>query len=282
VQTGKQIRLRRLWKHRRAVFIPYDHGAYSGGVPGLEDPRRLTERIARTAADGILVTPGTLKQIASAVGDLAVILRLDGGVTKFSPELADYAEMAPVAEAARLGADAAIVFTFIGTPDERDSLKRLGATAIEADAWGLALIAEILPPALLANHFGRVQGDVKVSDTVLEAQSVDAARLGSESGADIIKTRFTGNVAGFRRVLRSCGLPVIVAGGPPLHGTSRPERGSEVRLLQLAYDAIRAGAAGIIFGRNVWQHPRMEKVIAALCAIVHDEESVESARKLLR
>ena len=68
---------------------------------------------------------------------------------------------------------------------------------------------------------------------------------------------------------------VIVAGGPKL-GTT------EESVLRLAHDSVRAGAAGIIFGRNVWQHPKMEKLINAICAIVHEEESVESARKLMR
>ena len=56
---GAAIRLQRIWKHRRAVIIPYDHGAYSGVVPGLEDPLKLTERIARTNADAVLVTPAS-------------------------------------------------------------------------------------------------------------------------------------------------------------------------------------------------------------------------------
>jgi DhnA family fructose-bisphosphate aldolase class Ia len=58
--------------------------------------------------------------------------------------------------------------------------------------------------------------------------------------------------------------------------------GADEHLLQLAYDCVQAEADGIIFGRNVWQHPRMEKIIAALCAIVHDDETVAQAKKLLR
>jgi DhnA family fructose-bisphosphate aldolase class Ia len=66
-----------------------------------------------------------------------------------------------------------------------------------------------------------------------------------------------------------------VAGGPLLG------EGDEA-LLRLAADCVKADAHGIIFGRNVWQHPKMEKMIAALCAIVHEDESVRSALKLLR
>jgi DhnA family fructose-bisphosphate aldolase class Ia len=75
--------------------------------------------------------------------------------------------------------------------------------------------------------------------------------------------------------VETCGAPVIVAGGPKLNGT-------DASLLQLASDCMRSGAAGVIFGRNVWQHPKMERLINAICAIVHEEESVQSAQKILR
>ena len=100
-------------------------------------------------------------------------------------------------------------------------------------------------------------------------------RIGAEVGADVIKTRFTGDIDEFREIVRSAGARVIVAGGPLLG------KGDEA-LLRLAADCVKADADGIIFGRNVWQHPKMEKLIAALCAIVHDGESARSALKLLR
>jgi hypothetical protein len=33
----------------------------------------------------------------------------------------------------------------------------------------------------------------------------------------------------------------------------------------------------VIFGRNVWQHPRPEAVLAALNAMVHEAASVDQA-----
>jgi DhnA family fructose-bisphosphate aldolase class Ia len=40
---------------------------------------------------------------------------------------------------------------------------------------------------------------------------------------------------------------------------------------------LSAGAEGVIFGRNVWQHPRPEAVLAALAAMAHEGASVEQA-----
>ena len=173
-----------------------------------------------------------------------------------------------------MGADAGIVFTFIGTGNEAESLERLGKTAASGDRMGMPVISEVLPPGLLNNHFGTTMFGKRSSADVFQ-ETLTVTRICAEAGADVIKTRYTGNVDQFREVVHQCGVPIIVAGGPNMNGTDE-------QLLQLAYDCVQAEAAGVIFGRNVWQHPRMEQLIAALCAIVHEDETVVNAMKLLR
>jgi fructose-bisphosphate aldolase/2-amino-3,7-dideoxy-D-threo-hept-6-ulosonate synthase len=276
MHPGKEVRLQKLWKHKRSVLIPFDHANYSGPVPGIEDTLRLTERIASTETDGILVTPGVLKHVAPVVGDMGIILRIDGGFTKYTTEQRDFEDLCPIEDAVRLGADAVIIFTFLNTAAEAVSVKRLGRTAVDADHWGVPLVAEILPRSLLNNHFGTqmfTPGQGSKPDLFDETRT--AVRIGAEVGADVVKTRFTGDIEQFRAIVRSAGAKVIVAGGPLLG------EGDEA-LLRLAAECVKAEADGIIFGRNVWQHPKMEKLIAALCAVVHEDESVRSAMKLLR
>jgi len=275
LHPGRTIRLRRIWKHKRAVIIPFDHGAYSGVVTGLEDPVRLTERIASTNADAVLVNPGVLRLIAPALAHLGVVLRIDGAHTSYATAPTDYLSMLSPEDALRLGADAVIIFTFIGIPDESSSLQRLGRTAAEAELWGMPLVAEVLAPGYLNNHFGSRVFPRPKRDADMVEETRNVSRIAAETGADIIKTRYTGDIAGFRSVVDTCGAPVIVAGGPKLDG-------SDESLLRLSHDCMEAGAAGIIFGRNVWQHPNMERLINALCLIVHDGESVKSAMKLMR
>jgi fructose-bisphosphate aldolase/2-amino-3,7-dideoxy-D-threo-hept-6-ulosonate synthase len=65
----------------------------------------------------------------------------------------------------------------------------------------------------------------------------------------------------------------LVAGGP--------KTGSDGEFLSMVKACTDAGAAGVTMGRNIWQRERMEGMIAALCAIVHDDASVEEALKLL-
>ena len=66
------------------------------------------------------------------------------------------------------------------------------------------------------------------------------------------------------------GRPVMVAGGPLRDSSLRA-------LLEMVDHCLSAGAEGVIFGRNVWQHPRPEAVLAALTTLVHDASTVEQA-----
>ncbi len=275
MMTGKEVRLQKIWKHRRAVIVPFDHGGFSGPQPGIEDLLRLTERVSRTQADGILVAGGMIPHIAPAVGTLGIMARLDGGFTKFAREVTDYRQMMSVQDAVALGADAGIVFTLVGTPVESASLHRLGMTAGDALRAGLPLAAEVIPPSLLNNHFGMQIFPKPPKNASVDDEIAQTVRIGAEAGADIIKTRYSGDADRFRRAVKSAHARVIVAGGPL-------SSGSDEAVLELAADCVNAGADGIVFGRNVWQHPRMEKMLAALCAIVHEEETVARARKLLR
>jgi DhnA family fructose-bisphosphate aldolase class Ia len=275
MNLGKQLRLRRIWKHPRAVIIPFDHGQYGGVPDGLQDPRRLTERIASTPADAVLVTPGVLATIVPALGDLGVVLRLDGGFTKYTPVAGDYEPVVSPEYAASLGVDAGIVFSFVGTAFDAQSLARLGRTVEAANRCGLPLISEVLPPSLLNNHFEREIFTVKTNGGTIAEETLNVSRIAAEHGADIVKTRYPGSPRDLRSVVDTCGANVIVAGGP------QSGKGDQA-LLQFAHDCVGGNAAGIVFGRNVWQHPKMEKLIAALCAIVHEDETVLKALKLLK
>jgi DhnA family fructose-bisphosphate aldolase class Ia len=48
-------------------------------------------------------------------------------------------------------------------------------------------------------------------------------------------------------------------------------------LLAMVYDAIQAGAAGIAFGRNVFQHSNPVQLVQALALVVHQNYEVSEA-----
>ena len=64
-----------------------------------------------------------------------------------------------------------------------------------------------------------------------------AARIGAEGGADMVKTVYTGDIDSFRNVVKSCPVPIVIAGGP--------KATSDAEIMQLCYDAMEAGLKGL-------------------------------------
>ncbi len=96
---------------------------------------------------------------------------------------------------------------------------------------------------------------------------MDHARThGFEHGADFVKSYYTED---FRKVAENCPVPVLIAGGPKMETA----RGT----LQVVQDATQAGAAGVVFGRNIWHNGDTRGMIRALNSIVHEGSPVAEA-----
>ena len=101
-----------------------------------------------------------------------------------------------------------------------------------------------------------------------------AARVASETGADFIKTFYTGDKKSFKVVLDNCSVPVLILGGPKID--------SDRAILEMVHDAMNVGAAGVTMGRNIWEHSNIEGMTTALAEIIHNDASVESAYRLIQ
>ncbi len=268
---GKQIRLRRFFRHGRTVIIPMDHPMYGGPVPGLEDPASIVEKIAKTEADGILISPWLIQRVSDVAKQLAICARLDGGNSSLGKHIDQACNVVSVEQALQFGAEMVAVNIFVGGDNEPDMFKKLGDTAMDCERWGMPLLAEMIPSSALEHHYGRQAKGKK--DPTKEDPVEIVTRMGAEYGGDMIKTIFSGNIDEFKRVIKHATVPVVVAGGP--------KTGSDSEFLTMVKDCMQAGAAGITMGRNVWQRPRIEGMIAALCAIVHHDASVKEALGLL-
>lgn len=267
--SGKTLRLRRFFRHQRAVVIPMDHGMYGGPVPGLEDPLKLIRTIAKTDADGILASPWVIARCADFLGQLAAAARLDGGNSKLGSRVDQACNIASVEQVLKMGAEMVAINVFVGGENEPDMLKKLGDTAVACESLGMPLLAEMIPATELDHHYGkRETRDGDLSDPIAVV-----ARMGAEYGGDVIKTVYSGNPKEFTKLVSTTTVPILALGGP--------KTGSDAEFLSMVSDCIEAGAAGIIMGRNVWQRQRVEGMINALCAIVHQGATVAEAEKLL-
>lgn len=252
---GDNSRLRKIFsRDGRAVIVAMD-GARSGPAPGLETPRASAASVVAGGADAIMTTFGMAREIAPVLGRTGLILALDGE----SPA-AGYG----VEAAIRLGADAVELKTRLDDP-QTWRLGDLRELAVSCQTWGMPLLAEMLAASWEVNL------DDSEDNVELVAR---AARVGAEAGADFVKVHYVGPAGSYRRVVDRCYVPVLVMGGP--------RRGDALEALKVAHAAVRAGARGVVFGRNVVAYPHPDRMVAALVRIVHRGASVSEAAEALR
>jgi len=259
MNTGKIRRLNRIFQaDNRTVVVPMDHGVTIGPVKGIENMQDTVTRLLKGGADAFVLHKGIAKCVN--VEKAALIVHLSA-ISNLTPNCQCKTQVCTVQEAVRLGADAVSVHVNVGALDECVMLATLGSVADECDQYGMPLLAMMYPrgPKISSEH-----------ETTAVAH---AARLGAELGADIIKTNYTGDPKTFKLVLEGCPVPVIIAGGPKTETTQAT--------LQMVYDSMKAGAAGLSIGRNVFQHKNPTLMVKALVAIVHGGATVEQALKTL-
>ncbi len=167
-------------KGGRALITAMDHGLLDGPCLGLEDPGRTITLVAEGGADAVLTSYGVARRFARELAPLGLILRVDGGGTSLGTGGGPGALFYGVEEALRLGADAVAVSAFPGAPEEMETLKMLAAVIGKAHAWGLPVMAEMVPGGFDSAPEFRTQASIALS-----------VRVAAELGADFVKTPYT-------------------------------------------------------------------------------------------
>jgi class I fructose-bisphosphate aldolase len=259
MESGKTKRLRRIIRDDSKTFIiAMDHGVTLGPVQGLENMQQTVKQVVSGGADAVLMHKGIAKRVDTFNAGLIVHVSAS---TKLSDKPNLKVGVCSVEEAIRVGADAISSHTNIGSEGEYTTLEFLGELADECDAYGMPLLAMMYP-----------RGPSIQNENGFEVVA-HAARIGAELGADVVKTVYTGDQESFRKVVRSCPVPVVVAGGARMK--------TDLDVLELAENSVKAGAAGLSFGRNVFQHAAPATICKALASIVHEGASAQNANRLL-
>jgi DhnA family fructose-bisphosphate aldolase class Ia len=241
------------------VIVAMDHGMISGPLAGLERPGDTIAKVLAGGADAVLTTYGLARSFARQLAGVGLILRSDGGNTDIGPKTKTGAIDFTVEAALRLGADALAISAFPGAAREVESLQFLAQGVQAAHAWGMPVLAEMVPGGF----------DSGPEFRTLESIAL-AARVGAELGADLVKCPYA---EGFGQVASTVYAPVVILGGA--------KAGGERDMLAKIKAAIDAGGAGVAIGRHIWQAPDPARMTAAVVAIVHDNASVDEAMKLL-
>ena len=264
-RTGKKIRLGRLFNQRsgRSLIVAYSHGVLMGPLPGMvtiEDMRRVTQSVG--LADGLMVTPGMLSRLEDAfVGRdrPSLVVHLD--YQSFSRDVLPYregatVELAQIEDVLAAGADAVMTYLYVGYEDperEKMEIERNARVARACEKWGVALMIEPRSARERAN------AEHKTDAQLLAFY----CRIAAEIGADLVKCIYPGGAEPLRVVVRGCPVPLLVAGGAKADKAENAYR--------QARSAMQAGAAGLVFGRNVYEADDPSAELARYRAIVHGE-----------
>lgn len=256
---GKARRMARLFRKSsgRMLCLPMDHGMMIGPAPGIADPGPVLDAMDSAGVDAVIVGPGLLARYHKRFeGGPAVILRVDQttmwrtGTATGYPDV-HTRQVVSVEEAVQMGAEAVITYLFTcnNNPAQETACFTICAdVARDARRFGLVHVIE----AMAAKGGFALAQDPNIVRL--------NCRMAGELGADVIKTDWCGP-EGFVQVAAQSFAPVAVAGGP--------SETDDAALAAFARQVIASGAAGLMFGRNVFQRDDIPGMLRTLSSIVH-------------
>jgi len=268
LSTGKKARLYQLFYTHGpgngvGMFLPVDQGLEHGPRdffpnPAAEDPDFEMRLAVEGKFNAIVFQIGIAeKYVYPYGGQVPLVLKLNGKTEIPSDADALSPQIAMVEDAVRLGASAIGYTLYVGSSRQVEDFQQFSRIRLEAERMGMPIIVWSYPRGRYVEEKGG-----QTTSYAIEY----AARVAAELGADVVKVNlpefsaekhaktvkpypdkvFSEDEA-FRRVVNAAGkIPVLVSGGSPK---------SDDEVLHKAELSLRCGAAGLIFGRNVWGRP---------------------------
>jgi len=251
---GMKNRLARVFRPAsgRTVMLAVDHGYFQGPTTGLE---RIDLTIVPLLpyCDALFCTRGILRSVIPADGALPVVLRASGGPSILK-ELSNEEIAMDMDDAVRLNAAGVGIQVFVGGEFETRSIHNMTRLVDAGLRCGV--------PVMGVTAVGK--------NMVRDAQYFRlACRMIAELGAQYVKTYFVPE--GFETVTASCPVPIVMAGGKKL---------PELAALEMAYNAVQQGAAGVDMGRNIFQSDAPAAMIQAVGKVVHENLKPKDALDL--
>lgn len=248
---GLKNRLSRIFNpdSGKTVMLAIDHGYFQGPTTGLE---RVDINILPLLpyADTLMLTRGILRTTIPPTYTRGIVLRASGGPSILK-ELSNEQLAIDIDEAIRLNVAAMAVQVFVGGEYESQSINNLTRLVDMGNRYGIATLG--------VTAVGK--------ELVRDARYMRlACRICAELGATYVKTYYVPE--GFETVTASCPVPIVIAGGKKL---------PELEALQMAYNAIQQGAAGVDMGRNIFQADAPIAMIQAVRKVVHEGLKPEDA-----
>ena len=246
----------------RCIDVAVDHGFF--GEPkflaGIEDMKQVVRTLVSAGPDAIQLSVGLAPLLQSQPGrdKPALVLRADvANVYGPEPPSEPFSVVVDDAVGHAVRLDAACICVNLFDIPGMDGLRRQCVETISAlrtacDRAGMPLMVE---PLVMKPGGGGYEVD-GAADRI-----VALVRQAAELGADVIKADPTDDLSEYRRVTAAVTVPVLVRGGG---------RVPDDELIRRTQAVLEQGAAGIVYGRNIIQHPDPAGMVRALRAVVHE------------
>lgn len=246
------------------IVCPIDDSLISGPVNGLEKPYSKLKSIISAQPSAILTFSGMVERNPELFLKANYIINLSASTTRSA--YTKKVLIGSIETALSFHACAAAVHINLSSIHADEMLAAGGEVVEQARRYGLPVVGIIYPRG---EREGRPEDFVSLKAEDPDAYSelvAHCVQVGVDMGFDLIKTQYTGSVESFRRVMNCAGgVPVVIAGGPLI---------DEDDAISNAVDAVKAGAAGISYARNVFGRPNPEdfiqKITKALADTIRD------------
>jgi fructose-bisphosphate aldolase, class I len=247
----------------RCIDVAVDHGFF--GEPrflaGIEDMTRVVATLVEAAPDAIQLSVGQAPLLQEVPGrdKPALVLRVDvANIYGEHPPRPAFSHVIDDAIGHAVRLDAACVCVNLFDIPGADALRlqcieNVTALRTAAERVGMPLMVEPLVMSAETGGYG-VDGDTE--------RIVTLVRQAAELGADVIKADPTDDLSAYHRVVTAARVPVLVRGGG---------RVSDEEILVRTRTVLAQGARGIVYGRNVIQHPDPAAMVRALKQAVHGD-----------
>jgi fructose-bisphosphate aldolase, class I len=269
-----KVRLKRMFNASgKCLDVAIDHGVFNeySFLDGLENIETVVEQLVAAGPDAIQMNYGQSDVLQSISGKSkpALVMRVDVG-NPYNPQT--HAVMfnslqnseEPILEAIRM--DAACIVTNLlllpGEPDlHRQTIANISLLRGLCNKYDMPLMIEPLVMQVNSTRGGyQVDGNKK--------KLVPLVRQARELGADIIKADPTDHVEDYHEVIMAARCPVLVRGGG---------KADLKEVLERSYGFLQQGAMGLVYGRNIYQHPNPSRVVKAFMAMIHHDATPEEA-----
>lgn len=252
---GKTRRMQRVIDSSgHTVILPLDIVVPVGPFDGAQDTGALVDMAGAVGVDAVILRWGEAKRFVDRLsGEVGLIVRVSGSTGLHDADRQPVV-LNTVLASLSIGADAVCVDVELGGDGENESLAALARICEEAETLGVVVLAEVhVPPAPAPSGTSRAEA------------LAWGTRTAREAGADLVKVSYPGSAEAVATICELAGIPIVIAGGAP-----RDPR----EALQAADDALRGGAAGTAFGRNVIGHPSPAEMQRALIDLVRGRDTL--------